>query len=153
MATAQRTAGSRRQARKPPLKARHRKQPGSTGKGSYYHIGVLPKSEFVYFRTHDVGQKGHIQRVAGRRSSGSWGTVTWLISKQDAHIRNGRLVADTAAAKKVLDGLGSRPDHVTGDRFRARPRPKVADGLRPTRAQKAASRPNLRKARAAKRRG
>jgi hypothetical protein len=51
-----------------------RKKPGSAGKGDYYHIEVRPKSEFVSFRTQDVGRKGHIQRVAGKRSSGSWST-------------------------------------------------------------------------------
>jgi hypothetical protein len=48
-----------------------RAKPGSTGEGEYYHIEVRPKEEFVSFRTHDVGEKGGIQRVGGRRRSGS----------------------------------------------------------------------------------
>ena len=51
---------------------RSRRKPGSTGGGNYYHIEVRPKGEFVTFRTHDIGEKGHVQRVAGKRRSGSW---------------------------------------------------------------------------------
>lgn len=42
-----------------------RKKPGQSGQGDYYHIEVLPKGDFVTFRTQDVGRRGHIQRVAG----------------------------------------------------------------------------------------
>lgn len=101
--------------------SRTRKKPGSTGKGNYYHIEVRSKADFVTFRTQDVGKRGHIQRVAGKRSSGSWATVKWLIGKEDAHIASGKLIPDTKGARQVLEQLGSKPVHVRGDRFEAKP--------------------------------
>ncbi|MCH2534032.1 MAG: hypothetical protein MK008_06290 [Bdellovibrionales bacterium] len=58
---------------------RSRTKPGRGGEGDFIHIGVRPKEQFVTFRTHDIGDPGHIERVAGKRSSGSWDTVKWLI--------------------------------------------------------------------------
>src|SRR5205809_957840 len=55
---------------------RARKRPGAGG-GEFFRIEVRPKSEFVTFRTQDVGDKGGIERLAGKRSSGSWDTATW----------------------------------------------------------------------------
>lgn len=140
---AKRTTTSRKQARKTP---------GSGGTGAYYHVEVRPRSEFTSFRTQDVGRKGHIQRVAGRRTSGSWATTKWLISKDDAHVRNGRLVADTPEARKLLNQLGSTPRHTTGDRFKASDRPNVPERKKPTGAQKRARSRNIRKAQSARRR-
>jgi hypothetical protein len=97
-----------------------RRKPGSTGKGDYYHIEVLPKSGFVTFRTQDVGDPGHIQRVAGKREGGSWETVKWLIGKEDAHVRGGHLVADSKDAKNLIKELGTKPVHISGDRFKAK---------------------------------
>ncbi len=128
-----------------------RAQPGSTGQGDYYHVEVRPKSDFVSFRTQDVGRKGHIQRVAGKRSSGSWATVKWLIGKRDAHVQGGRLVPDTAAARGVMQQLGSKPVHVVGDRFKAKDRPNVPERAKPTPAQKRARSRNIKKAQAARR--
>ena len=128
-----------------------REEPGATGQGEYYHVEVRPKNEFVAFRTQDVGKKGGIQRVAGRRSSGSWDDQKWLISKDDAHVEKGKLVADTADARKVLKALGSEPQHVRGDRFKARPRPNVPEEEKPTVAQKRARQTNIKKAQAARR--
>src|SRR5262245_34653835 len=85
---------SRQHARAQP-EGRGREKPGSTGRGGYYHVAVRPKGDFVTFRTQDVGEPGHVQRVAGKRSSGSWDTQKWLISKEDAHVAGGKLVADT----------------------------------------------------------
>src|SRR5436305_1990163 len=93
---------------------RNRRKPGTGGEGHYYHVGVRPKENFVTFRTQDVGEPGHVQRVAGKRGSGSWDTVKWLISKEDAHVEGGKLVPDTAEAKDVLAKLGSKPVHVKG---------------------------------------
>jgi signal transduction histidine kinase len=45
---------------------RARKKPGTTGKGHFYRIMVRPKSEFVTFRVQDVGEKGGLERVAGK---------------------------------------------------------------------------------------
>ena len=167
MATARRTSAARRNVRKasarwtsmsPRARAqaqpqgRSRRRPGSTGKGKYYRIAVRPKTEFVSFRTQDVGRPGHVQRVAGRRPSGSWATVTWLIDKTDAHVLRNRLVANTASARKVLKRLGSTPARVSGDRFKARARPNVPERAKPTPAQKRARQRNIQKAQAASRR-
>jgi hypothetical protein len=51
---------------------RGRTKPGTKGGGEFYRIQVRPKGEFVTFRTQDVGGPGHIERVAGKRGSGSW---------------------------------------------------------------------------------
>ena len=99
-----------------------RKSPGSSGQGNYYHIELRRNEDFETFRTQDVGDPGHIQRVAGKREGGSWATVKWLIEKSDAHVEDGRLVGDTQDAKDLLRRLRSRPVHLSGDRFEAKPR-------------------------------
>jgi hypothetical protein len=129
---------------------RARRKPGTTGEGQFYRVQVRPKKEFVTFRTQDVGKPGGIERVAGKRQSGSWDTQAWLISKEDAHVERGRLVPDTAEAKGVLDKLGSKPKHIKGDVFEARPRPNVPEKDKPTPAQRRARRENIKKAQAAR---
>ena len=129
-----------------------RKKPGSSGMGDYYHIEVRPKSEFVSFRTQDIGRKGHIQRVAGKRSNGSWSTAKWLIGKGDAHVQGSKLIPDTKDAKEVIKQLGSQPVHVIGDRFKASPRPDVPERAKPTPAQQRARRENIKKAQATRHR-
>lgn len=114
---ATRTSVSSRQHARAQPQARVRKKPGTGGAGNYYHVGVRDKKGFVTFRTQDVGRRGHIQRVAGKRGSGSWDTVKWLIHKDDAHIERGHLIPDTDDAKKMLAQLGSRPIHIRGDTF------------------------------------
>jgi len=138
---------SRQRARSQP-EGGLRRTPGASGQGEYYHVEVRPKSEFVAFRTHDVGEPGGIQRVAGRRSSGSWDDQKWLISKEDAHIEHGKLVPDTEDAREVLSALGSKLEHIRGDRFKAKPRPNVPEKEKPTPAQKRARQANIKKARA-----
>ncbi len=128
-----------------------RKTPGATGQGEYYHVEVRPKNQFTTFRTQDVGKKGGIQRVAGKRGSGSWDDQKWLISKNEAHIENDKLVPDTKEAREVLKALGSEPRHIRGDRFTAKPRPNVPEKEKPTPAQKRAQRENIKKAQAARR--
>lgn len=130
---------------------RARKRPGSGGEGNYYHVEVRRSEDFVTFRTQDVGEPGHIQRVAGKRGSGSWDTVKWLISKDDAHMDHEHLVPDSSEAEKVLSELGSEPVHLKGDIFEARPRPNVAEKDKPTPAQKRARSANIKKAQAARR--
>ncbi len=142
---------SRQRSRAQP-QGRARQKPGSTGKGGYYHIEVRSKGDFVTFRTQDVGRRGHIQRVAGKRSSGSWDTVKWLIGKEDAHIENNKLIPDTMGARKVLEQLGSKPVQVRGDRFKATPRPNVPERAKPTPAQRRAQQENIKKAQAARHR-
>ncbi len=130
---------------------RTRKKPGTGGEGNYYHVEVRRSEDFVTFRTQDVGEPGHIQRVAGKRGSGSWDTVKWLISKDDAHLENEHLVPDSSEAKEVLAELGAQPVHLKGDIFEAKPRPNVAEAEKPTPAQTRARSANIKKAQAARR--
>ena len=117
---------TRRRAKVPRAKAPaikpHRAKPGARGTGGFFHIQVRPRTEFVTFRNQDVGSRGGIERVAGRRVNGSWDTQKWLVGKSEAHIDGQQLVADSVAAEKVLSQLGSAPRHLEGDRFIARPR-------------------------------
>jgi hypothetical protein len=142
---------SRQRSRAQPG-GKERKKPGATGQGEYFHIEVRPKGQFTSFRTQDVGQRGGIQRVAGRRGSGSWDDQKWLISKAHAHIEQDQLIPDTEDARKVLEKLGSEPKHISADRFRAKPRPNVPEKEKPTPAQKRARRANIKKAQAARKR-
>ena len=129
---------------------RSRKKPGSGGSGNYYHVEVREGDDFETFRTQDVGDPGHLQRVAGKRGSGSWATVKWLVSKEDAHVANGKLVPDTKDAKDLIKKLGSQPVQVRGDRFKAKDRPNVPEKAKPTPAQTRARRENIKKAQAAR---
>jgi hypothetical protein len=113
-------------------------------------VEVRPGDDFVTFRTQDVGDPGHIQRVAGKRETGSWATVKWLIDKNDAHVEGNTLVGDTSEAKDVLKKLGSKVIHKSGDRFEAKPRRNVPEKSKPTAAQKKARSQNIKKARTAK---
>lgn len=131
-------------------KGKRRAKPGTTGTGEFFHIQVRPRSEFVTFRTQDVGKKGGIERVAGKRSSGSWDDQKWLISKKDAHIKNSHLVPDTEHARKLLQTFGTKPRHIEADRFQARPRPNVPEREKPTPEQRRARKTNIRKAQAAR---
>ncbi len=130
---------------------RKRAKPGTKGEGDYFRIVVRPKEEFTTFRYHDVGRKGHIQRLAGRRSSGSWDTQTWLISKDDAHLEGDRLVADTDDARELIEALGTKPTRVRGDVFEAKDRPNVPESKKPTEAQRRAWLENIKKAQQARR--
>jgi len=136
--------------KKMTARAATRRKPGSTGKGEYYHIEVLPTRDFVTFQTQDVGKPGHIQRVAGRRPSGYWSTVKWLIGKEDAHVQDKNLVPDTKDAKEVIEQLGSKPVHLIGDRFKAKPHGNIPESAKPTAAQTRARRKNIKKALAAR---
>ena len=129
---------------------RGRKKPGSTGKGSFYRIMVRPKSEFVTFRVQDVGQKGGLERLAGKRSSGSWDTVSWLIEKKDAKVKNGHLIVTGAQAKSVLKNISGHIYHVKGDIFRAHPRKNVPEASKPTPAMRRAEMHNIKKAQKAR---
>lgn len=129
-----------------------RAKPGSSGKGRFFHIQVRPKSQFARFRVQDIGARGGIERVSGQRANGSWDTVKWLVEKTHAHIRAGRLIADTAEARKLLRSLGSTPVQTAGDRFRAKPRINIPESEKPTPKQRRASLKNIRKAQRAWRR-
>jgi hypothetical protein len=130
---------------------RKRAKPGTKGEGDYFRIVVRPKEEFATFRYQDVGEKGHIQRLAGKRSSGSWDTQAWLISKEDAHLEGATLVADTDDARKLIETLESKPKHVKGDVFEAKGRLNVPESKKPTKAQQRARLENIKKAQQARR--
>ncbi len=129
---------------------RKRAKPGTKGEGDYFRIVLRPTAEFTTFRYHDVGEKGHILRLAGKRSSGSWDTQTWLISKSDAHMEGDTLIADTEDARKLIESLGSKPKHVKGDVFEAKDRPNVPERNKPTEAQQQARLENIKKAQQAR---
>lgn len=140
---------SRAHARSQPEGPR-RSKPGTSGQGEFFHIEVRPREEFKTFRTQDVGRQGGIERVAGKRGSGSWDTQKWMISKEHAHLDDGKLIPDTEDAREVLKELGSSPHHVDGDRFKAEPRPNVPESEKPTPAQERARHRNIQKAQAAR---
>lgn len=129
---------------------RTRAKPGTSGEGDYFRIVVRPKEEFATFRNQDVGKPGHIQRLAGKRSSGYWATQAWLISKKDAHQEGKTLVPDTTDAEKIIRTLGSEPRQVKADIFKAKDRPNIPEADKPTPAQKKARIQNIRKAQAAR---
>lgn len=129
---------------------RQRAKPGTTGEGNYFHIVVRPKDEFVTFRYHDVGDPGHIQRLAGKRTSGSWDTQAWLISKQDAHLSGDTLIPDSEDARRLIDNLGTKPRRIMGDVFEAKDRPNVLERSKPSPAQLRARRENIKKAQRAR---
>jgi len=143
-------ATKRKSQKSTQSKGRTRKKPGSGGSGDYYHVEVRGRGDFKTVRTQDVGDPGHLQRVAGKRESGSWATVKWLIGKEDAHVEDGKLVADTKDAKDLIEKLGSQPVHVSGDRFEAKPQRNTPERSKPTAAQTRARRENIKKAQAAR---
>jgi len=111
---------------------RGRKKPGMGGSGKFYRVVVRPKSEFKIFRVHDVGKKGHVERVAGQRVNGRWATQAWLIDKNEAHISKGILVGDKKEVKDVLAKLRRKPRFLKGDIFEAGPRVNVPERLKST---------------------
>jgi len=139
----------RQHARAQP-QGRGRKKSGTTGKGKFYRIVVRPKSEFSSFRNQDVGKKGHVQRLAGRRKSGSWATQAWLIAKTDAKVSGRTLAGKTKHAKQVISKLKRKPVKVKGDIFQAGPRKNVPEKSKPTKKMRKAQKRNIKKAQAAR---
>jgi len=129
---------------------RKRAKPGSKGQGEFYRIVVRDKNQFTSFKTHDVGEKGGIERIAGRRKSGSWDTQAWLVSKDMARKEGNTLKTENKYVRDVLNQLGSKPKHTKGDIFEAKPRPNVPESEKPTKAQKKAQKENIRKAQKAR---
>jgi hypothetical protein len=136
----------RRQRAKAQPEGRARAKIGTKGEGEFYRIEVRPKKEFSTFRYHDVGSKGHLMRLSGKRPTGSWGTAAWLVEKGDAHIAGSSLVPDTRDAKKLFESLGTKPKRVKGDIFEAKDRRNVPEGEKPTPAQRKARTTNIKKA-------
>lgn len=132
--------------------SKKRKAPGTGGHGKFYRIVVRPKGEFTSFRTQDVGSKGHLERLAGHRRSGSWDTESWLVSKNDAHISGNKLIITNKKVKDAIAKGTSGPiTHVKMDVFHAHPRKNVPEKTKPTKAMKAAQAKNIKKAQAARR--
>jgi hypothetical protein len=131
---------------------RKRSKPGAKGEGDYFRIVVRPKEQFVTFRYQDVGKPGGLQRLSGQRSSGSWSTQAWLVSKDMAHIEGNTLMADAKDAKDLLAKLSSEPKREKGDIFTAKDRRNVPERAKPTAAQKRARSTNIKKAQAARHR-
>ena len=129
---------------------RSRTKPGMGGSGRFYHIQVRPKSEFKSFRIQDVGKKGGLERLAGRRGSGSWDTVMWLVEKSKAHVVGSRLVIDDPKAKTILKQIRGPISHLKGDIFHALSRRNVPEAQKPTVAMKRAQMANIKKAQAAR---
>jgi hypothetical protein len=130
---------------------RGRARPGTVGGGDYFRVIVRPEDEFTTFRFQDVGEKGHLQRLSGKRSSGSWATHAWLIAKGDAHAEGEKLVPDSEDARELLKTLRGEPKHEKGDIFVAKDRRNVAEREKPTAAQQRARSANIKKAQAARR--
>jgi hypothetical protein len=86
------------------------------GCGDYYIIEVRARTEFKWFKLHEVGDPGHILRLEGLRDNGTKDDQSWLVSKQDAHVEKRFLIADTKQAKQVLDICGPTIQ-VEGDLF------------------------------------
>jgi hypothetical protein len=77
----------------------------------------------VTFRNQDVGKPGHIERLAGKRKDGTWATQAWLISKDDADVKGGKLVPKNAEVKEVFEkDLKTTPKQVETDVFEAKPK-------------------------------
>ena len=130
---------------------RSRVKHGVTGKGKFYRIELRPKGEFKSFRVQDVGKKGGLERLAGKRGSGSWDTVSWLVSKMDARMTaDKKLVITGVKAKSVLKQISGHIHHLKGDIFIAHPK-NVPERMKPTMAQRRAQKTNIKKAQNARR--
>jgi hypothetical protein len=103
-----------------------RAQPGTKGGGSYFRIVLRPKSDFELFRYHDVGEDGgDLQRLAGRKRSGTWDTLAWLVSKDSAHIEGQELIPDTRDARNLIRTFAAKPRRIKGDVFAAKDRQSI----------------------------
>lgn len=125
-----------------------REKPGA-GAGDYYRVEVRDKYDFVTFRTHDVGDPGGLQRIAGKRSSGSWDDQAWLIPKNRSHIEDGELIGDDNEVREVLTKIGPAIQ-IEADRFKGHPRKNVPEYKKPTPLQRQAQMENIEKAQAAR---
>lgn len=106
------------------MKTIHRKEPGSTGEGQYFHIIVRPKEELTLFNTRDVGRPGHSLLVLGKSKEGKWLTHKWLINKNDAYINpEGKLQSDDFKVQRILDYCDGCLVHKEKDIFEVRSHP------------------------------
>ena len=86
----------------------------------FYYIEIRAKAPYKTFRVFAVGDKSGIERVAGQRADGSWETVKWLVSKELAHVENGKLVAESPEAIELFDKFYSAPEQIEGNLFKAK---------------------------------
>lgn len=140
---------TKRQRSRSQPEGRTRKKPGAGG-GKFFRIDIRPKTQFSTYRTQDVGRKGGLERIAGKRPSGSWDTITWLISKDDAHLSGNNLVIDDPKIKSFLKQIRGDIVHKKGDVFKALPRRNVPEREKPTPAQRRAQMHNIRIAQASR---
>ena len=131
-------------------KKKVRAKPGTTGEGNFYRINIRPASGFVLFRNHDVGKKGHLERIAGKRKNNNWDTQCWLVNKKDAKVENNTLIGKTKAVKDLINTLGSKPKLIRGDIFKAKVEKNVPEKDKPTPKMKKAQMANIKKAQAAR---
>lgn len=129
-----------------------RKKPGTGPAATFYRIEVRPSRQFTSFRTQDVGKKGGLERVAGRRSSGSWGTTAWLVSKKHAHVTpGGKLIIDNEKERLALAKAVRGPiTQLKPGIFHAHPAKNVPEKSKPTPAMKKAQSANIKKAQQAR---
>lgn len=112
----------------------------------FFHIVVRPKSLFSTFRTQDVGEKGGLERLAGKRkTTGRWGTHAWLVHKSMAHVEGHTLAMDHPEAQKLLRQFTGVPVYVDGTMWEAQEK-NVREVDKPTPAMKTAQKKNVRKA-------
>ena len=88
----------------------------------FYYIEIRLTAKYKTFRTQRAGEKDGIERVGGQRADGVWETVKWLVSREMAHVENGKLVADHSHAKELFDRLDAEPKFIEGNRFKAQER-------------------------------
>lgn len=131
---------------------RERIKPGMGGSGTFYRIEVRPKGQFTSFRTQDVGKKGGLERIAGRRTSGSWATATWLIAKKNARVVGKKLIITNLKEKiSLAKSIRGPITWAKGDVFHAHPVKNVPEAAKPTRAMQRAQSKNIKKAQAVRR--
>jgi hypothetical protein len=150
-APTRRTRAKNRTNKSAETRTETRAKPGSRGGGRFFHIELRPAAQFIGFRVQDVGAPGGVERLAGLRADGSWDTAKWLVEKTHAHLEDGRLMPDSAEARKLFRSLGAPPVHIAGDRFKAKPRRDIPESEKPTPAMRRAQRANIKKAQAARR--
>lgn len=139
-------------APKKKVSAHKRRAPGTGPDALFYRIELRPSRDFAAFRTQDVGKKGGLERVAGKRPSGSWDTQAWLISKKSAHVtRAGQLVIDDPEEREAIENaVGGPIMQLKSGIFRAKPRKNVPERDKPTPAMQRAQKANIKKAQAAR---
>lgn len=115
----------------------------TTGQGKFYHIQIRSKYQFVLFRNHDVGKSWGLERLAGQRANGNRDTISRLVSKDCAHIKDWKLIIDEQWAKSVLGQIEWDIAWLKGDVFKAKPVKNVAKKDKPTAAQKKAQSVNI----------